>query len=382
MIRVLLSLLIFLASLLTVAKPPVYLLWKFAILVQEGGHYLVIPCLLLALISFRYGHLGPAASAMLVAASLLFAYPLGRAILAAHQLDAGFSRDFAKKVPEHTLLHRANPLQLGDLFLGVEFPAVESKTAIYAKRPTGDLALDFYPAPAVPGAASGVPCVIVVHGGGWDGGDRSQLRDLNRYLAATGYAVAAIDYRLAPASRYPAPLDDLREAMAYLRRHAAELGIDPRRFVLLGRSAGGQIAQQAAYTFKDPGIRGVIAFYSPADMVFGYANPVNPLILDSKALMDHYLGPPPGDAARFAPTSPLVAADSSAPPTLLLHGRPDVIVSILHSEHLCGKLRSLGVPCFLVDLPWATHGFDYVFRGPGSQISLYFIERFLVAVTR
>jgi acetyl esterase/lipase len=259
----------------------------------------------------------------------------------------------------------------------------------YARKDGIDLRLDFYPAARIEvesattgGEGTGkAPCVLIVHGGGWDTGERGQFKEVSAWLAGAGYAVASLDYRLAPRHVFPAPVEDVRDALAWLRAHANELRIDPGRFVLLGRSAGGQIALQAAYTLKDPGVRGVIAFYAPADMVFGYTLPGNPLILDSRRVMDRYLngGCRESDAPCRA-ASPLEFADRDAPPTLLLHGRPDVLVSFRHTVHLNRKLDSLGVPNAVVDLYWGTHGFDYFFRGLGSQISLYFVERFLARV--
>jgi acetyl esterase/lipase len=328
-------------------------------------------------VSFRRWALGPAVSAMLVAAAILFATPLARAILAAPGLDNEFSRGLGKLAPAHQVMHRVDPYSWRDLLLGIRYTKVTPVAMAYARRPEGDLLLDFYPA-----SRAQAPCVVVVHGGGWNGGGRGDLAQLNSYLAGIGYAVVSIDYRLAPAHPYPAPVEDLKAAIAYLRAHAGELNIDPARLVLLGRSAGGQIAQQAAYTLKDRGIRGVIAFYSPADMVFGYRLPVNPLLLDSRKLMDDYLPGLTGDAARFAATSPIEAVDAQSPPTLMLHGRADVLVAFQHSTHLADRLEQKRVEHFLVDLPWAAHGFDYFFSGPGSQVGLYFMERFLAAVTK
>jgi acetyl esterase/lipase len=82
----------------------------------------------------------------------------------------------------------------------------------------------------------------------------------------------------------------------------------------------------------------------------------------------------------YVASSPVEHLSAATVPTLSLHGRPDVLVSYQHTVHMREKLGPLGVRHFEVDLPWAAHGFDFVFRGPGSQISLYFIERFLAAV--
>lgn len=98
--------------------------------------------------------------------------------------------------------------------------------------------------------------------------------------------------------------------------------------------------------------------------------------------MEGYLGGSfDGNPAAYRASSPVECANAESPPTLLLHGHPDVLVAYEHSRRLAARLASLGVPHFSVDLPWATHGYDFVFSGPGSQISLYFLERFLAEVT-
>lgn len=378
-LRLFLAVCLLLASLLAVFKPPINVLWKLAIAVQECGHYMVLPCLLLAWLGFRAGFSGAAASGIFFAAALLFASPLLRAMTTAHRLEKNFSEGFGKAVPGYASPFRASTLDWKQLLTGVPLPEAKPKTLYYASRDSIRYALDFYPT-----ARPHAPCVVVVHGGGWDSGDRTQLEPLNRFLVAEGYAVASVDYRLAPKYQYPAPVEDVDAALAYLRRNAGELGIDSANLVLLGRSAGGQIALQAAYQgARGEGIRGVIAFYAPGDMVYGYSIPCNPLILDSRKLMEVYLGGSYSQVpANYVASSPIEALRAGSPPTLLLHGHPDVLVSYQHTVHMDAKLNALGVPHFIVDLPWATHGFDYFFSGPGSQISLYFIERFLAKVTQ
>ena len=380
----------FLAGLLALFKPPSYSFWKLSIVVMEGGHFAVLPLLLLAFWSFKSAGSGRAAAVLFLVAALLFAFTSLRALGVAAALDKEFAAKWGTDLrPPSGSFQRERTLSWVDLFNGIPVPTDSPRTLVYARKSDRDLRLDFYPAAGVPVArdpaakrgARPAPCVIVVHGGGWDGGARSQLADLNAFLAAEGYAVATLEYRLAPEHLYPAPVEDVTDAIAFLRAHSADLGIDSSRFALLGRSAGGQIALQAAYTLKDPGIKGVIAFYAPADMVFGYGLPTNPLIMDSRLLMRQYLGGGYEDhPENYVASSPIEHLDKSSPPTLLLHGRPDVLVSFRHTVHLRAKMEALGTRHFVVEVPWGAHGFDYVFRGPGSQISLYFIERFLAGV--
>lgn len=172
-------------------------------------------------------------------------------------------------------------------------------------------------------------------------------------------------------------------AIGFLRSHADKLRIDTSRIVLLGRSAGGQIALTVAYAAKDPGIRGVISFYAPTDLYYSWENPGNPLIVDTKSVLTDYLGGSPTEAASsYDAASPIRFVTPASPPTLLLHGGRDELVSPHQSARLEKRLAESGVPHVNVELPWATHGYDYFMRGPGGQISTYAVEYFLERVTR
>jgi acetyl esterase/lipase len=104
----------------------------------------------------------------------------------------------------------------------------------------GDLYL-----PKIPGP---FPALVAVHGGGWQQGARSAFQYFGPYLAARGYAVFAISYRLAKKGQkmYPQAVHDVVAAVQFLRHHAAEHRIDPNRLGLFGASAGGHLASLAA----------------------------------------------------------------------------------------------------------------------------------------
>jgi acetyl esterase/lipase len=251
--------------------------------------------------------------------------------------------------------------------------AVEPKRLEFAP----ELFMDYYPAQT----ATRAPWVIVIHGGGWDSGDSKQLPELNSHLARRGTAVASIDYRLAPKFQWPAPKDDVLNAIRFVKAHADELKIDPSRFVILGRSAGGQIAESVAFSLRDPGLKGCIAFYAPSDLAFAYQYSSEEDVLDSRSLLRAYLGGSLEDkSAAFKEASPLAQVDSRAPPTLLIHGLRDNLVWSGHSQRLYERLQALHIPSTYVELPWATHGFDYTLRGPGGQLSTGAIDRFLKGV--
>lgn len=343
--------------------------WKLAILAGEFGHWLLLLPLGLALAA------GLGAAGGLRLATLLLC---GVAV-------AGFLRPAVNA----WWIGRG----LGDgafsfarLYVHATPPAAAVRTEIFARREGHELKLDFYR----PGAAKDArqaprPCVVVIHGGGWDGGDRTQLAAWNARFVAEGCAVAAVSYRLAPQAVWPAQGDDVRAAIAWLKARARELEIDPTRMVLLGRSAGGQLATAVGYGAHDPAIRGVIALYAPHDMPFAWSVSREDDALNSIKLMRQYFGGPPDTPERLAlyqsASGQLLAAKDS-PPTLLIHGVPDTLAWYRHSERLAVRLAELGVPHPHLSLPWATHGFDFNPDGPAGQLAGYAIARFLADVTK
>ena len=221
----------------------------------------------------------------------------------------------------------------------------------------------------------------MIHGGSWQSGDSKEFIALNAYLAARDYVVVSINYRLAPKWKFPAGRDDVLSAIAYLKVYGHEFGLDPTRLALLGRSAGGQLALLAAYTANEPAIRGVISVYGPTDLKFGYERPASKGLLDTRGVLESYLGGPPAkaDDAYFA-ASPINFVTASSPPTLLIHGLHDGHVSPEESERLEARLAQARVKNLFVRLPWATHACDWSFSGPCGQITTYATERFLERV--
>ena len=349
--------------------------WKLTVITTEFGHLLVLLPLGLAAWAWRVETGQVLAVTLLLCAVALVGFlrpawlaaRLGRSLPA--RQTAAFR--FAGGTPA--------PFSVARLYFRRRPPRAHVRTAVFASHAGDDLALDFYPA----AGPSPAPCLVVIHGGGWDSGDRSQLADWNHRWAARGYAVAAISYRLAPRWTWPAPQEDVLAALAWLRTHAEELGLDPERFVLLGRSAGGQIATAVGYGRPARGIAGVIALYAPHDMPFAWSISSENDTLNSVLLMRQYLGGPPDTPEResmYDDASGHRKVRPGLPPTLLLHGQPDTLVWYRHSRRLEAELARAGVPHLLVELPWATHGFDYNPDGPGGQLADYAIERFLQAV--
>jgi acetyl esterase/lipase len=235
------------------------------------------------------------------------------------------------------------------------------------------------------------PAVIVIHGGSWKGGEKSDFASYDRWLAAGGRVVFDVEYRLANgAQRFPAQVLDIKCAIAWVKSHAAQYHVDPERLALLGRSAGGQLALLAAYTANDPtlqprscdaqdtSVRAVISFYGPTDMAWDYTHPGRPDVIDTPRVFENYLGGSPASAPQaYASASPVEHVGPQSPPTLFLHGGHDQLVRPENVERIMPKLAAAGVAVTYVYLPWANHGFDYNFNGWGSQIAQAEIDKFL-----
>jgi acetyl esterase/lipase len=365
MLKVIFAIILFLLSLLTVFRAPTNMLWYVSILVTEFSWLFVLAALLLLISAFRKSKFRNVLQLISLAALVLFTVPIFSAYTMSSKVTKTFSGSNSSEAP----------FSIGKLITGINKKQVRYN--IYKYDTANSLTLDFYPS-----ATTGKkPCIVVVHGGSWAGGDSRQLPELNSELAKAGYNVASLDYRLAPAAKFPAPIEDIKTALAYLKAHATGLAIDTNRFVLLGRSAGGQIVLTAAYTLRDPAIKGIVSFYGPTDMIWGYANPTNPLVLNSRKVMEDYLGGTYDQVPKqYEKSSATEIVQANAPPTLQIYGENDPLVSHLHGHRLSKKLDSLGNKHYDLYLPWATHGFDWTLNGPGGQLSTWSVMQFLKQV--
>jgi acetyl esterase/lipase len=277
------------------------------------------------------------------------------------------------------------------------FAARSPETVTYARPAGEELKLDVWRPPDSSGESSnrisradasvesGRPAVIVLHGGGWRSGERSDFPSWNAWLTDTGYVVFDIDYRLSPPPSWQDAPADVACAVAWVKENAARYGVDPERIALLGRSAGGHLALLTAYTegsvaptpgcdahtVQDSRVAAVAAFYPPTDLArlsaVGY--------LDG---MDRFLGGPRATVpGRYRLLSPLSLVDPGDPPTFLVHGGNDRIVPPGESGLLAEQLQEASVPYRLVRLPWANHTFDFLWGGWGSQITRSSLEVFL-----
>ena len=257
-------------------------------------------------------------------------------------------------------------LTLWDLFFPSALPEVAIETLPF-RHAGSELPIDFYKASQKNGLR---PLVVMVYGGSWARGNRKDLSELNYFLADAGFHVAAISYRLAPATHFPGPVDDVVAATEFLIKDADRWNIDPKRIYLMGRSAGGQIAEMAALSDVKRGhpIKGIISLYAPADLIWGVETSKPWHIIDGKISIGTYLGKGLTEETRdfYKSASPFFQVDAATPKHLLIHGKGDELVSSYHTRSLATRLKELGRPVEVEELRWSTHGFDYFYRTPSA----------------
>ncbi|MCW3084208.1 MAG: alpha/beta hydrolase [Bacteroidetes bacterium] len=375
MIRLILAILLFLLSLLVLFKAPTNLLWRATVAITEFPYVFVFVTFLFLISCFWADYYKFLSVTLGLIALLLFSSTIFRAYFYASKIT--IENEFPAKGTAAQQLEK--PFSFTKMFSGIGAGNATYKTIAYTKSSDAkQLSFDYYPA----NTNQVAPCVIVIHGGSWAEGDSQQLPALNSYLANHGCNVASVNYRMAPDFKCPAPIEDTKEVMNYIIANAAELKVDTANFILLGRSAGGQIALLAAYTFHDPRIKGVISFYAPADMVWGAQVKGNKWVIDTDKVLSDYIGGLYKDAPeKYKLSSPFEFVESNSTPTLIIHGKHDCMVGFQHSVHLKKKLDNYHVKNYFLDLPWATHGCDYNINGPSGQITTYTIERFINSAT-
>ncbi len=203
--------------------------------------------------------------------------------------------------------------------------------------------LDIY-APRTAGTG-GRPVVVFFYGGSWNSGTRSGYAFVGRALAAQGFVVVIPDYRLVPAIRYPAFVEDGGAAVRWTKGHIAGFGGDPAKLVLMGHSAGAYIAAMLAVDDRWLGrdrqaVRGLVGLAGPYDFA--------PFDVDvSRAAF--------GAWPRPEETQPVHWAGAGDPPALLLLGADDKTVLPRNSEALAARLRAGGVPVTLRAYPKLGH---------------------------
>jgi acetyl esterase/lipase len=241
----------------------------------------------------------------------------------------------------------------------------------YTPAGTPPLLADVY-LPQLPGP---LPAVLMIHGGGWSGGTRRQTAALARRVARRGYVVVNAAYRLAPAARFPAPVEDLQQALRWMRANSASLGLDPARIGAWGYSAGAHLA--ALLAALRPGDRLYAADARLAAVVAG-GIPADLHKFRGGRLLTQFLGEKwTPDSALYRESSPAAYVAAGAPPVFLYHGTLDRLVPPDQSTDYQQALQAAGVVNELYLMHGLGHVTAYFFDRTTTRLGADFLDRHL-----
>lgn len=202
------------------------------------------------------------------------------------------------------------------------------------------------------------PAVVYLHGGAWRVGSRESDQATAERLARAGYVVANVDYRLVPDGVFPLAVQDAACALAFVRAHAGELGVDPQRIAVMGHSAGAHLVAMVGVAadvaeLQDAGCpSGLTA--APAAVV-SVAGPMDLRVIGGSAV-DEFVGATRGvDPERFARASPIAQVGADEPRFLFVHSTHDLIVDLSQSERMLATLRAAGNDAALLQLEGGGH---------------------------
>lgn len=180
------------------------------------------------------------------------------------------------------------------------------------------------------------PVALVLHGGGWVGRDRSDMKAVAQQLAKHGFAAFNINYRLAPEHTFPAQLEDAHAALRYLSAHANQWNLDTTKIATVGYSAGAHLALLAAEITdpKGPKVQAIVAGGAPTDL----------LLYPESPYINQLIGASPKEAREtWEWASPIQHVTPKHPPVFLFHARWDQLVELKNATRMKEALTEAGV---------------------------------------
>ncbi|MFH2103720.1 MAG: alpha/beta hydrolase [Chloroflexota bacterium] len=255
---------------------------------------------------------------------------------------------------------------------------VESVRELRIPGPQGEIPARLY----LPGEETCLPMFVYFHGGGWAIGDLDTGDNVARFICKRAHCtVLSVDYRLGPEHPFPAAVDDSYAATCWAVEHAAELNGDPRRVLVGGDSAGGNLAAVLAILSRrdgGPALSGQVLIYPSVDSAtldtpsyrdFGGGDYGLPTA-DVEWFLDQYV--PILEDRRNPLVSPLLADDlGGLPPALVVTAEYDVLRD--EGEAYAGRMMEAGVAVKLIRCNGMVHGFISMF-GLLQRATQYFDE--------
>ncbi|QEH35498.1 Carboxylesterase NlhH [Aquisphaera giovannonii] len=258
---------------------------------------------------------------------------------------------------------------------------VSLKDITYKKAGDAELKLDI----TAPKGGGPYPAVLVIHGGGWRAGNKKDCQIMMPDLARRGYVAVSPQYRFCPKETFPAQLDDVKEAVRWVKAHAKEYRVDPDRVGAMGFSAGGHLSLMLGLTGPSDGLEGpgaeggadtkvvaVVNFFGPTDLAADdIPQGVRPMVKD-------LLGATPREKPELAArASPLTYVSKGDAAILTFQGTKDPLVPHTQATKLADAMTAAGVPGRVELLLGASHGWGEPDLTRTKEDTIAFFDRYL-----
>ncbi len=359
---------------------------------ELAPHHLVVNVILLIVFAATGAIEGTAGLVGLVLEAVIIT-GLVAMIVQAHRVRAitenalteGLGPDYANKILPHRAAHWDLRVPWRQLIMPfyMKHPDVERVRNISFGPHGRKNKLDVYRHKNHP---TGAPVLLFIHGGGWAISNKDQQgKPIMLHFAARGWVCFAANYRLSPKHAWPAHIEDVKRAIAWIREHGAEYGADPRFILITGGSAGGHLIAEAALTPNDPEyqpgfesadttLQAAVPFYGIYDFVDGKS------VTDwgKRRMIERIVIKKPFKTHReeFEKASPIYRVNPDAPPWFSIHGAHDSLAPVAGARRFIEKMRSTSRnPVVYAELPGGQHAFD-VFPSVRTAHVVRAVERF------
>lgn len=207
------------------------------------------------------------------------------------------------------------------------------------------------------------PAVVLIHGGGWKSGNKSQMESIAIAMAAKGYSCFTIEYRLSPEAIYPAAVHDIKEAIQYIRKNANLYNVDESKVAIVGCSSGGQLAALigTTHTITRTAVQAIVDM----DGILAFKHPESE---EGKAASLWLGGDYESKPEIWKAASALTHVNSKTPPILFInsdkprfHAGRDDMIAILNQFLIYNEVKTIpNAPhSFWFYEPWFNTTIDY-----------------------
>lgn len=268
----------------------------------------------------------------------------------------------------------------GTLGKGTSYPSDVEADIVYREIDGQQLKLDACSPQG--GPSSPAAAIVVIHGGGWVGGDKAEgkWRKLCEYFGSQGFVAFAVNYRLVPQFPFPAAIEDIQAAVEWLRQpeQVSKFKIDPNRIGAFGGSAGANLAallgtDGSGSLTEGSRVAAVVSMSGPMDLTQQGFTLSDPDAEQQDTVLSYLNCTDVTTCAAAAKASPVAQVDPTDPPLFMTNSQNET-VPIQQADAMQAAMQAAGAPVQLIVIPGTDHSISVLEEQPDliTQITQFF----------